>query len=245
MIYAIGDVHGMFHKLERLYAQIMDDIVFQNLDHATIVFLGDYVDRGPDTDRVLDFLMELEDTDTLKHIFLRGNHEDMMVNVYYRDGHVDMWVENGGRQTLDAFECVTHHDFYENPRLREYMIWCACLPFMHIMGRYVFVHGGYDMRKTPGEQQKEYVMWKREVPYTLGREYDDCEFVVVHGHTPHPEPQVFKNEINVDTWACYAGKLTAACLPEDIGVYTANEISNMTEKQVDALINEEIRFLTA
>jgi serine/threonine protein phosphatase 1 len=245
MIYAIGDIHGMYFKLVALYKQIRADIIVQNLDHATIIFLGDYVDRGPDSDKVLDFLMELEDTDGIQHIFLKGNHEDIMINVYYRDGHVDMWLENGGLATLDAFECASHHDFYENPRLRDYMIWIAHRPTMHIMGRYAFVHGGYDVSKSPGEQNPDVLMWMRIPPYMEGHQYDTCEFTVVHGHTMTPKPLVCKNEIGVDTGACNGGELTAVCLPEDIGVYSANEVNNMTETQLDSILGEEIYFLSA
>lgn len=245
MIYAIGDIHGMFHKLVALYGKILNDISSHGLQHATIIFLGDYVDRGPDSDRVLDYLMQLEDTDVIRHIFLKGNHEDMMVNVYYRKGLAKMWIDNGGRQTLDSFGCPTPIDFYENPRFRDYIVWCETLPVIHVMDRYAFVHGGYDTRLTAGNQNPDTLMWKRSTPYTLGREYDNCEFVIVHGHTPHPEPLIYKNEINIDTFACYDGKLTAACLPEDIGKYTSGEINDMSEQQVHSIIDKKVRFLTS
>jgi serine/threonine protein phosphatase 1 len=246
MIYAIGDIHGMYFKLVALYKQIRSDIIARNLDHATIIFLGDYVDRGPDSDRVLDFLMGVDAIDAdVNHIFLKGNHEDMMVNVYHRDGHVDMWVTNGGRQTLDAFECVTELDFYENPKFREWMNWCATRPTLYVMGRYAFVHGGYDCRETAGKQNPDVLMWKRTSDYMWGKDYDNCEFVVVHGHTVSSEAVMFRNEIGVDTGACSGGVLTAACLPECISAYSATEIENMTEAQVDSILNEEISFLTA
>lgn len=245
MIYAIGDIHGMFDKLQTLHNKIIADIAFHGGAHATIIFLGDYVDRGPDTDKVLDFLMGLKNTDKLTYIFLKGNHEDMMVNNYYRNGHNDMWLVNGGRQTLDALECPTILDFYENLRFKEYIVWCATLPTIHVMDRYAFVHGGYDPKRPPGEQNPDLLMWKRTVPYIKGQEYRDCDFVVVHGHTPHVEPEVYINEINVDTFACYGGKLTAVCLPEDITKYTAIEINDMAATQLNGIINQELRFITA
>jgi serine/threonine protein phosphatase 1 len=245
MIYAIGDIHGAFDKLNRLYCMIITDIDRFKIERATIIFLGDYVDRGPEPKKVLDFLMDLEDTDKIQHIFLKGNHEDMMVNNYYRDGHVDMWVTNGGRETLDAFECVTPEDFYGNPKLEKYIIWCKKLPLLYIIGKYAFVHGGYDPKQLPGNQHPNVLLWKRSTPYMLGKEYDDCIFTVVHGHTPHAEPQKFRNEINVDTFACYNGKLTAARLPEDITAYNKNELDRMHPKAVDLIINEKITFLNA
>lgn len=247
MIYAIGDIHGSYYKLVALYKQIMSDIARLKLDHATIIFLGDYVDRGPDSDRVLDFLMGLEsaNTDGLQHIFLKGNHEDMMVNVYHRNGHVDMWVTNGGRATLDAFECATEMDFYENPKFREWMNWCATRPTLYVMGRYAFVHGGYDCRVSTSKQNPDVLMWKRVSDYMWGKDYENCEFVVVHGHTYTPKPLMFKNEVGIDTGACSGGVLTAACLPEDIGMYSAEEIENMSSANVDSILNEEIYFLNA
>ena len=121
IIYAIGDVHGRLELLNNLLSQIENDDA-QGHDKE-VVFLGDYVDRGTDSDRVLDFLMGLDDilgTDSVKHIFIKGNHEDMMVNVYHRDGHVDMWVTTGGRLTLDAFECVSIVDRSESYKCGEW-----------------------------------------------------------------------------------------------------------------------------
>jgi len=244
MIYAVGDIHGMFDKLKTLHNKIIADIAYHGGTHATIVFLGDYVDHGPKPAEVLDFLMGLKNTDKLTYIVLKGNHEDMMVNNYYRNGHCDMWVTNGGRETLDAFGCVTILDFYNNRQFKDYMIWCEALPTLHVMGRYVFVHGGYNPKLPPEEQNPDLLMWKRDNTYNW-MQYKECEFVVVHGHTPHVEPQVFTNEINVDTYAWRDGKLTAVCLPQDIADYTAEELNAMTTEQVNIIINEKIRFLTA
>lgn len=245
MIYAIGDIHGMYTKLTRLYRMITMDIASHGITDATIIFLGDYVDRGPQSDKVLDFLMSLKDTDSLTHIFLKGNHEDMMVDNYYRDGHITMWLTNGGRETLDAFGIDWPDNFYNNSDLKDYIIWCKKLPTMHIIGPYAFVHGGYDCKFPPHEQRNEVLMWKRVTPYMEGREYNNCDFIIVHGHTPFKEAQVHTNEINVDTFACYDGPLTAVRLPNDLTDQALALSDTVTTESINAALSAEIKFLTA
>lgn len=230
MIYAIGDIHGMRNKIISLY----DKILFDAKDEkSTIVFLGDYVDRGLESKETLDFLLSLKDSDQINHIFLKGNHEQMMVDFYYRNMSDHVYLLNGGRETLYSFYCVTAEDFYNpNEMVHPYIQWMKDLPFIHRIGNYVFVHGGYDTRKSFDEQEEDVVLWKRVSPYCEFNEYVNCEYIIVHGHTPKTEPFIAPNEINVDTGSCFDdGKLTAVCLPEN---YNA-----------DLPLLEQIRFLTA
>lgn len=217
MIYAIGDIHGMFDKLKRLYSLILLDITSKGYEENTIVFLGDYVDRGPDSKDVLDFLMGLTDTENITHIFLKGNHEQMMIDCYnnFSQNAVRMYLVNGGYETLLSFDCATQESFCGNDRFKPYIDWVNDLPAIFIEGPYAFVHGGYDPNFPPSQQREEVLLWKRTNDYNRFIAYRDCDYIVVHGHTPHREYQIFPNEINVDTAACFPdGKLTAAVLPD-------------------------------
>jgi serine/threonine protein phosphatase 1 len=244
MIYAIGDIHGTYVKLIRLYQKIMLHMKYNGVKRATIIFLGDYVDRGPHPHKVFDFLMNLKDTDEIKHIFLKGNHEDMMIHAY--DGaDYKVWVANGGRDTLNAFDIGCPEDFVGNEEVKPYIDWCRQLDVMHVVGKYIFVHGGYDPKRPPNDQKDEVLMWKRSTPYMDGREYETCDYTIVHGHTPHKEPKMYKNEINVDTFAYYDGPLTAVAIPEDITQYNADDIYGMTDDCFNKVTNNTIEFLTA
>lgn len=216
LVYAIGDIHGMVNKLERLYAKILLDIKSHNVDDATIVFLGDYIDRGPCSKEVLDFLMSLRDTDNLKHIMLKGNHEEMIVSAYHNPENLavrQVWLANGGIQCRESFNCLTR-DFtrHQAPEFLPYIMWLDALPLKYKVDDYVFVHGGYDMRKSYDEQEDEVLVWKRTKKSAFT--YRECEYIIVHGHTPFIDPLNYPKQIGIDTGAYWADatKLTAVAL---------------------------------
>ena len=216
MVYAIGDIHGMINKLERLYAKILQDIKVHNVDDATIIFLGDYVDRGPCSKEVLDFLMELKDTDTIKHIMLKGNHEEMLVETYYNPSNLaarHVYLRNGGIEGMDSFNYVKHFPtVHDAPEFLPYIKWMDALPIKHKIEEYVFVHGGYDMRLSYDDQLDEVLVWKRTKKSAFS--YRECEYIIVHGHTPFIDPVNYPQEIGVDTGAHWANDtyLTAVAL---------------------------------
>lgn len=243
MIYAIGDIHGSYSKLKELYSKILSDINSYDDKTGTIVFLGDFVDRGTHTREVLDFLMGLKDSENIKHIFVKGNHEDMMYDFYYNNLSKEMYLANGGVQTLDSFECATSKDFCLNENIKPYIDWIGSLPPIHIIERYAFVHAGYDTRKSFDEQNPVVLLWKRVSPYSEYCEYVDCEYMVIHGHTPHKLPRIHMNEINVDTNACYEGDLTAVCLPCLLDEYSIEEIKSMDAVKFNSIVKEKLYFI--
>lgn len=200
---AVGDIHGQLQKLESLMAKV------NPAQADRFVFLGDYIDRGPDSRGVVDFLIRFTG-DFPQTIFLRGNHEQMALDVlaheldekargqWFPSMDRDLWLVNGGREMLASY-CVTkieeihktHKDFLE-----ETQIW-------YRQGGFLFVHAGaYEDR--PLEIQTEIILWERFCP--PGRK----EIHVV-GHTPcdENEPHFEEGRYNLDTGAAYGGKLTA------------------------------------
>ena len=195
---AIGDIHGM--------AELLDEVLAALPAQGELVFLGDYIDRGPESREVIARLMALG-WERPCH-FLRGNHEEMMLAAL-DDGDPAMrvdWLLNGGVQTLDSYGGTppnAHLDF-----IRQTELYFATAD-------YIFVHAGLLPGCTPEDTPPEDLLWIRE-PF-LDAIYDWGR-LVVHGHTPCKTgvPDIRPNRINIDTAAVYGGALTALLLPERV-----------------------------
>jgi serine/threonine protein phosphatase 1 len=216
-LYAIGDVHGHARQFTDLQARLLDDGMVPERD--TVVFLGDYIDRGPESRRVVD--MVRESLHLHPHwVALMGNHEDMLLYLLQHGTgdreEFDLWWYQGGKETFLSYggTLVRHRDHAGNLDAvigAEHRDWFASLPSMHETERHVFVHGGLMPRTSPGETDPQTRMWIRE-PF-LSSDHDWGK-VVVHGHTPVLEPVVRPNRIGIDT-VLRGGYLTAVELSGD------------------------------
>ena len=218
--YAIGDVHGEIEKLETLLGSIRDDA--RRIGGATqIVFLGDLIDRGPDSRAVVaraKYLCERGEA-----IVIKGNHEELMLHAYDKRESIGIywWAENGGDETILSY-CRANGfaDDFRDAIDRDHVEWLRTLPAMvRIEGRgLVFVHGGIDPATFP-HCSDELRMWTRSRKFFDSHKWPDraelSDLLVVHGHTPtHDfEPDQQARRINVDTGACFGGPLTAVVLP--------------------------------
>jgi serine/threonine protein phosphatase 1 len=220
MLYAIGDIHGRLDLLEKLYPAIKEDIEkVKDPKGAQIIFLGDYVDRGPDSKGVLDYLMNLKDDEHTKHIFLYGNHEDLMVNSYKgSDSHYATWVNNGGERTIKSIGCPqTPYGGYDTVgaiTLEPYVKWAEKLPRFYTAYDYIFCHSGYLRTDYPIslESQENLLIWGR--PHK--GMYVGYNKWVIHGHTPrNGKPEIDVNRVNVDTggWHNSLNTLAGVVLP--------------------------------
>lgn len=216
MIYSIGDIHGRLDLLGRLRRKILNDAETKEGPHK-IVFLGDYVDRGPDGKGVLDYLMS-EPFDDFEHVFLRGNHEDMLVgSLSGRKNDLDFFLENGGNSTVRSFGLDPASLYIDvNPwieAINPYYNWLRDLHFFHAVKGWLFVHAGIDSRFPLDEQDTNTMMWIRT---RFLNDETDFGFRVVHGHCPtEGEPEIKYNRINIDTGACWTHQLTAVCIEDD------------------------------
>lgn len=202
-IYAVGDIHGCFDKLLVLMDKI--DIDF---DADTLVFLGDYIDRGPQSFEVVDYLSDLKKRFT-KAVFLKGNHEEMLEKYLSGEDRLTYLV-NGGQQTLESYMNRPRQKD-EPPIPREHLDFFKTLKYYYETESYIFVHAGL-RNKLPLENQKsEDLLWIRrqfiESKHDFGK-------MVVFGHTPLHEPLLLPNKIGIDTGAVYGNKLTCVRLPE-------------------------------
>ena len=208
-IFAIGDIHGSFDKLQDLMQKIPID--FEN---DTLVFIGDYIDRGPGSVEVVDYLLTLK-RQVPGIIFLKGNHEDMLEK--YLDGTDRFtYLLNGGQNTLDSYLSKTNRsDSFPIPA--DHMDFFKSLKLYYETGSYIFVHAGLRPKINLESQKTEDLLWIRDKfiysRYNFGKP-------VVFGHTPLEKPLVESNKIGIDTGAVYGNALTCVQLPE-IQFYTA------------------------
>lgn len=216
-VYAIGDIHGCDKQLKKLLKAIGKDL--EDYDgESHLVFLGDYVDRGPDSKGVIERLVSKKLPGD-QHHFLLGNHEEAMMKVM--DGkskRANDWLSFGGRQMMESYG-VGKKELYEaggdvGALLREVMPkshrkFFEKLELMKQIGGYLFVHAGIRPGVPIDEQEQADLVWIRDRFLKSDRDHG---VVVVHGHTISEKPQNKANRIGVDT-GCYAtGQLTAVRL---------------------------------
>lgn len=201
LIYAIGDIHGSLRQLRALIAQCAQHA----RDHAmTFVFLGDYIDRGPDSAGVIRYLIELQSELGDRVIALKGNHEGFALGAVEGVIPPHHWLSQGGTVTLLSYGVT---DATELPR--EHLDWLRSLRSSYNDGRRFFVHAGIAPDRPLDAQAEHDLLWIRE-PFLSDRR--DYGRLVVHGHTPLETgtPDLRPNRLNLDTGAVFGGPLTAA-----------------------------------
>jgi serine/threonine protein phosphatase 1 len=206
-IYAIGDLHGHLDALEQLLDQIQPDLTQERL-----VFMGDYIDRGPQPKGVVDYVLRLKNSAPPDQVIcLKGNHETMFLN-FLKGEDRQLFLLNGGLSTLKDYwgrewdqleELVLppdHERFYRELRL------------YYDTPRYIFVHGGLRPGVPLEDQEEEDLLWIRGEFITA---LDDFGRLVVFGHTPFRQPLILPNKIGIDTGAVYGNALTCLKLPQE------------------------------
>jgi len=204
---AIGDIHGCAKTLDVL----LDEIDPSPDDH--LLFVGDYIDRGPDSKGVIDRLLDLREE--VECTFLRGNHESLMLG-YLDAGAFNLWRVNGGIATLQSY--MQNANDFDIPD--DHAQFVRDTKLYHETDDYLFVHAGLKADRSVEENleecDEETFLWERG-----HLEADDFawEKTVVCGHTPQTEPINRDKLILIDTGACYhmqpgMGRLTAVRLPE-------------------------------
>jgi len=223
---AIGDIHGHSDML----ADLLDQLQPQAEDQ--LVFLGDYIDRGPESPAVLDRLIAFQQEHP-QTVFLRGNHEQMLLDAVaaaerkkngkqnffedflalHGDGQsapVFYFVSCGGHETLAAYH-LAEHDYDPCDVLlslpSEHLDFLQQTRFYHLQDKFMFVHAGVDPKDITGKKQNNRAfLWQRKPLWRTAKHWDK---VVVHGHTPVAVPYFHALEINLDTGAGYGAYLSA------------------------------------
>lgn len=217
-IWAIGDVHGRLDLIKPLVNAILDDAAGLVGKRKIVIFLGDYIDRGPDSRAVVQYLATLAADNEIEWRFLKGNHEEAMIRFLRNGSGGSEWCEYGGDATLHSYglrapdmrhkpEAWAHlaadlshrltdpeRNFFENLELSV------------TFGDYFFAHAGARPGVPLDQQTPEDVMWIRR---TFLESDVAFERVVVHGHTPTAEVHSDRRRVGIDTKAYSSGRLTA------------------------------------
>ncbi len=217
--YAIGDVHGRLDLLRNLLDQIEADSRTRPCEREYVIFVGDLVDRGPDSRGVIELL--LRSKKYLPHpVFLMGNHEEMMLRVLEKpDERFREWLTYGGYECAQSYGVEVgrlaaledaHAAALINAAIpEEHRSFIASFADSFRFGDYLFVHAGIRPGVALEEQSIRDLRWIREDFLSSEAAHP---FVVVHGHTITPVPDEQVNRIGIDTGAYASGKLTAICI---------------------------------
>jgi len=220
LLYAIGDIHGRRDLLDPLLDAIARD-ADENGQTPRIIFLGDIVDRGPESSQALDRVIAAVEKYPGSRLIL-GNHEEFMLRFLdepeHRDRIAKTWFANGGLQTIASYG-FGKRDRVDTIAARiaeEHAPQLAALraaDWMVETERYCFVHGGLDPMLPLADQDPVTTRWIR---HDFLEHTGPFEKIVVHGHTPTDSalPEVHANRIAVDTGAFRSGHLTCAILDE-------------------------------
>ncbi|MCB2183529.1 MAG: serine/threonine protein phosphatase [Desulfobulbaceae bacterium] len=204
--FVIGDIHGCHDALLELFYKVAPD-----LSSDRIVFLGDYIDRGPDSKKVVSFILRLQEQAPGKIIPLMGNHEQVFLASLAGEKR-NFYLKMGGGETLQSYGI--------KPPFSGHI--ASSIPISHIHffhdllllwedENYIYVHAGLEPYVHLSQQSPRWCCWARE--QFLRTDYDFGK-TVVFGHTPFDQPLVTKNRIGIDTGAVYGGKLTCLILPD-------------------------------
>ena len=226
-VYAVGDIHGCNILLQKIHNKILatsKDIEGQKL----LIYLGDYIDRGPDIKGVIQTLIDFQ-PENFKQVFLLGNHEQMLLDFTVgKRNSLYIWLGNGGLETLESYGCDLNSYIDNSMELKgEELIrkqFTRLLPSAHknffnqlILNYewddYFFVHAGINPDLPLEKQEKETMLWTREKNFFNPKM--TCSKIIVHGHTPVEKIEKYPFRINLDTGSFYSGKLS--CLKIENG----------------------------
>jgi serine/threonine protein phosphatase 1 len=220
-VYCVGDIHGRDDLLRDVAGRVEADLKSRSFDHAVTVFLGDYIDRGADSKRVLERLATGEWPTSI--IALVGNHEDFLL-AFLDDAEIlDFWRGQGGLETLHSYgvdvgPAMAGRDFKEVQEQftahfpKHHRNFLEGLNVSVVFGDYFFCHAGVRPGVALDRQNRDDLLNIRE-PF-LSSEAEHGK-LIVHGHTPAVAPEIRPNRIGIDTAAYATARLTCLILEKD------------------------------
>ena len=213
-IFAIGDIHGCALTLEKLLSDVL-----RIKKQDKLYFLGDYIDRGPRSKEVVDFILQLQ-KENYGVYTIRGNHEQLFIDSGTDFKHFDNWLANGGLQTLESFGIIRFDELED-----KYKSFFNNTEFYFDIPGYFFVHAGFNFENEDMFEDKDAMLWIRDMKVDRKRTGDK---LIIHGHTPTALARVKKNlsladktgSVNIDT----------GCVLKNVpgyGFLSALEVSSM------------------
>ena len=226
VVYAIGDIHGRLDLLERIQQRIVDDAMQREASRRQVVYLGDYLSRGPDSAGVVDRVREWLPAG-FERITLKGNHEDLLLR--FLEGEIGTgrhWLDYGGLEVMSAYGVVIAdreaRDDASVIAMRKdlaaripasHLEFFRGLQISHSAGDYFFVHGGVRPGVPLAEQSDRDCLWIRK---TFLNSDADHGAIVVHGHSISDQPEIRHNRIGIDTGAYCSNVLTCLVLDGEV-----------------------------
>ena len=223
-IFAIGDIHGCLNQLVSIHNKIFSYANYKK-EEDLLVYLGDYIDRGPKSKQVIDQVLHLQN-DGIKSTFLLGNHEEFMCDFLFKKiNNLKNWINYGADQTFKSYDIEIVEfikDGFEDhiiDKLREVLIkklgnehldFFNNLQLTYSAAQYLFTHAGIDPKKNLTDQTRKDYLWARSDDF-FHKDFKS-EKIIVHGHTPEKDVINFPYRINVDTGCFFSGKLSCICL---------------------------------
>ena len=216
-VYAIGDVHGMIGLARKAEGQIANDPNFDT-ETSLILYLGDLVDRGPESAFLLDWMLVRSKTGA-ERMFLRGNHEEMMEAFLNDPGQHLNWLDFGGYETLNSYGIMVSLNKLRKMRSKELIVllqttiseshrrFIASMVDAVETDNFLFVHAGVVPEVPLSKQTRDDFLWARDRFMAHQKGY---EKTIVHGHTRVSEPVHAYDRVSVDTGAYLTGRLTVA-----------------------------------
>ena len=215
--YVIGDIHGRADLLNKLLKAIRKDASKHRSSRRVLITLGDYIDRGPNSKKVISKLIRLLPLRRFEKKYLRGNHEEMFLTFLKNPEEGVLWLENGGWATLLSYgfsmkelpdtleDLVTVQKKIIKRMPAKHLAFLKSLKLHCQIGDYFFVHGGVRPKISLDQQTDEDLLWIRG---EFLHSHENFGKIVVHGHSIVSKPEIHVNRIAVDTGAYYTGKLT-------------------------------------
>lgn len=217
-VYAIGDVHGCLDLLLGLEGKIFKDA--SESENNLLIYMGDYIDRGPDSYGVIEHLMSQPPTG-FRRICLKGNHEDLMLRFVGNPASAQSWLKFGGRQTLLSYGAQYENISSLDPKSRktrfllerilpeEHLEFLGSLPHVVELKRFFLAHAGVNPTKSLSSQSVRDILWGRTEFLQTPQAYEKD---IVHGHYVVEHAAQTVGKVSIDTGAYASGKLTAAKL---------------------------------
>ncbi len=224
--FVVGDIHGHAELLRDMMARLFD--AKHPTSEDTLVFVGDYVDRGPDSKGVVEQVLALRDGGWPgKVVALKGNHEALMLDWIAPEPALDpaVWIQNGGYDTIVSYTGGSFTRDWSGSIPAEHREFFDNLPTYYEDEHGIYVHAGLRPGKRPEDVDEEILLWIRDEFIQSDYKWDK---IVVFGHTPQylpPRGPIMDrseldwkelnqdNKIGIDTGAAYGGPLTAVILP--------------------------------
>ena len=220
-VFAVGDIHGCRDLLQNMHKKILESS--QNVEgKKLLIYLGDYIDRGPDIKGTVQTLIDFQPENFTK-VFLLGNHEQMLLDFMTgKRNSLYIWLGNGGLETLESYGSDVNSYIDHSMELKDEELirkqFTRLLPFSHKnffnqlilnyeWNNYFFVHAGINPDLPLEKQEKETMLWTREKSFFNPKM--TCSKIIVHGHTPVEKIEKYPFRINLDTGSFYSGKLSS------------------------------------